>query len=223
MDNYSISVCNREEKTPNQLRREGQVPATIYGPEFGSMSVQFCAHEFSRLPAQAYSQLVDLNYSDGNSHSVIIKKVQRKSTTGQVLNVEFYKVQLDRKLHVTVPVKFTGIAPAIALGAQLMEVSSKVDIECLPKNIPNHLEADLEILKEPEDIIHYQDLKYDSDIIKILNPEDGVVAKAVTPKVVVEDTPETAEGEEGAATEEGAEAKAEGGDEAKKEEAKAAS
>lgn len=216
MDNYSISVCDREEKTPNQLRREGQVPATVYGPEFGSENVQLCAKEFSRLPAAAFSHLVDLNFKDGKQHSVIIKKVQRKSTTDQVLNVEFYKVKLDRKLNVSVPVKLTGTAPAVSQGAQLMEVSLTVDVECLPKDIPDFLEADLDILKQADDIIHFSDLVRDDEKLRILNPLDGVVAKAVAPRVVVEDAPAAEEGEDGAAKEDGAEEGAE-----KKEEAAA--
>ena len=218
MDKYSINVLERQEKTPNQLRREGQVPATIYGPEFKSQNVQFCAQEFSRLPAGAYSHLVDLNYDDGKKESVIIKKVQRKNTTGQVLNVEFYKVSLDRKLNVTVPIKFKGIAPAVAAGAQLMEVSLSADVECLPKDIPDYLEADLTALLQADDIIHFKDLKFDAETIKVLNPDDGVVAKAVAPRVVVDEAPAAAaSGEEGAA--EGEAATGEGGSEDAKEEA----
>ncbi len=213
MDKYSLSVCSREEKTPNQLRREGIVPATVYGPEFDNVSLQFCAKEFSRLPAAAFSHLVDLNYDDGKKLSVIIRKVQRKATTGQVLNVEFYKIKLDRKLTVNVPIKLTGTAPAVTKGAQLMEVSLNAEVECLPGDIPDFILGDLSALQEADDIIHFEDLKIDQEKIRILNPAEGVVAKAVAPRVVSED--------KSAATETAAAAPEESAEE--KEEATAAS
>ena len=218
MDKYLLSVATREEKTPNQLRREGIVPGTIYGPQFDSVNLQFCAKEFSRLPAAAFSHLVDLNYEDGKKVSVIIRKVQRKATTGQVLNVEFYKIKLDRKLTVSVPIKLKGTAPAVVKGAQLMEVSLTADVECFPGDIPDFIEGDLSKLKEADDIIHFQDLEIDEEKIRILNPAEGVVAKAMAPRVAA-----GAGAAAGAATEEAGEEAAEGAGEEAKEEAAAAS
>ncbi|MCB9468654.1 MAG: 50S ribosomal protein L25 [Candidatus Obscuribacterales bacterium] len=218
MDKYLLSVATREEKTPNQLRREGIVPGTIYGPQFDSVNLQFCAKEFSRLPAAAFSHLVDLNYEDGKKVSVIIRKVQRKATTGQVLNVEFYKIKLDRKLTVSVPIKLKGTAPAVVKGAQLMEVALTADVECFPGDIPDFIEGDLSKLKEADDIIHFQDLEIDEEKIRILNPAEGVVAKAMAPRVAA-----GAGAAAGAATEEAGEEAAEGAGEEAKEEAAAAS
>ena len=218
MDKYLLSVATREEKTPNQLRREGIVPGTIYGPQFDSVNLQFCAKEFSRLPAAAFSHLLDLNYEDGKKVSVIIRKVQRKATTGQVLNVEFYKIKLDRKLTVSVPIKLKGTAPAVVKGAQLMEVALTADVECFPGDIPDFIEGDLSKLKEADDIIHFQDLEIDEEKIRILNPAEGVVAKAMAPRVAA-----GAGAAAGAATEEAGEEAAEGAGEEAKEEAAAAS
>lgn len=218
MDKYLLSVATREEKTPNQLRREGIVPGTIYGPQFDSVNLQFCAKEFSRLPAAAFSHLVDLNYEDGKKVSVIIRKVQRKATTGQVLNVEFYKIKLDRKLTVSVPIKLKGTAPAVVKGAQLMEVSLTADVECFPGDIPDFIEGDLSKLKEADDIIHFQDLNIDEEKIRILNPPEGVVAKAMAPRVAA-----GAGAAASAAPEEAGEEATEGAGEEAKEEAAAAS
>ena len=218
MDKYLLSVATREEKTPNQLRREGIVPGTIYGPQFDSVNLQFCAKEFSRLPAAAFSHLVDLNYEDGKKVSVIIRKVQRKATTGQVLNVEFYKIKLDRKLTVSVPIKLKGTAPAVVKGAQLMEVSLTADVECFLGDIPDIIEGDLSKLKEADDIIHFQDLEIDEEKIRILNPAEGVVAKAMAPRVAA-----GAGAAASAASEEAGEEATEGAGEEAKEEAAAAS
>ena len=210
MQKYKLKVSNREDKTPNQLRREGQVPATLYGPAVESESIQLDAYEFSRLPAAAYSHLIDLEYGDGKTNSVIIRQVQRVSTTEKVLNVQFYRVKLDKKLTVTVPIKLIGTSKAVSEGAQLFEAALSVDVECFPADIPDYLEGDLSLLKSPDDIMHFSDLKV-AEEVRILNPEDGVVCKAVAPKVAsgAEAAEEEAAAEEGEATEGGEEAAAE--------------
>ncbi|MGD9680988.1 MAG: 50S ribosomal protein L25 [Candidatus Obscuribacterales bacterium] len=181
MEKHSLNVKHREEKNPRELRRQGQIPATLYGPAFPSENLQFCAREFSRLPAAAYSHLLDLKFENGKPATVIIRSVQRESTTDTPLHVEFYRVSLDKKLTVTVPIQFVGTAPAVVAGAQFFEVSPTVDIECLPGDIPEFVEADISTLEEFDSVLHFRDLKVGEEV-KILNPEDGVVAKAASPK-----------------------------------------
>lgn len=201
MEKFKLSAHKREEKTPNQIRREGNVPGTMYGPSFTPENVQFCAREFGRLPVGAYGHLLELNMDGGKPINVIIRRVQRKSTTGAVLNVEFYRVSMDKKITVEVPIKFIGVAPAITLGAQLNENADTVEIECLPNDIPEHLEADLSILKEMESALHFSDLKVPANV-KILNPLDEIVVRAATPRAASEEEKPAAEGEAAPAAEE---------------------
>ncbi|MBZ0188770.1 MAG: 50S ribosomal protein L25, partial [Candidatus Obscuribacterales bacterium] len=189
-----LNVKTREEKTPKALRREGQIPATLYGPTFQSESVQLNAHEFSRLSVAAYSHLIDLDFGKDKPVSVIIRNVQRKSTTDQPLHVEFYRVRLDKLLTVTVPIKFVGTSPAVTAGAQFFEVSQTVDIECLPGNIPDSLEADISELKDFDSVLKFSDLKV-ADDIRILNPEDEIVAKAASPRTASEEETTSEAGE----------------------------
>lgn len=197
MEKYTLKVSKREEKTPNQIRREGKVPATMYGPSFEPENVQFDAHEFSRLPAAAFSHLLELDMGNGKPVNVIIRNVQRRSTTDQVMNVEFYRVRLDKKITVTVPLKFVGTAPAVTNhGAQFLESAVSVDIECLPTDIPDFIEADLTLLKELDSAITFSELKIPGNV-KVLDPPEEVVARAVTPR-------STAQEDEAAAAEESA-------------------
>src|ERR1700722_8162911 len=176
MDKIKISVKQRETKKPGQLRREGIVPATLYGPGQPSESVQVDAREFGRLPSAAYSHMIELNIAGKNANAVI-RDVQRRSTTHQLLHIEFYRVSMDRLLTMTVPLKFINTSPAAAEGGQLVEVFQSADIESLPGDIPEFIEVDLSLLKEIDDAIHFGELKVSSKI-KILNPADDVVAKA---------------------------------------------
>lgn len=203
MEKYKLTASKREDKTPNQIRRDGNVPATVYGPTFEPQNVQFSAREFSRLPSGAFSHLLELDIGNGSPLNVIIRNVQRKSTDGQVLNVEFYRVRLDKKITVTVPIQFVGSAPAVVEGAQLFEMEQEVEIECLPTDIPDYAEADLSTLTEIDSVILISDLKI-SDKVKILNPPDAVVAKAAAPRM--EEEKPAAEGEVEGALEEKEEA-----------------
>ncbi len=187
MDKIKLVVAPREEKTPRLLRREAKIPATLYGPGQPSESVQIDAKEFSRLPKHAYSHMIELDMGKGKPVNAIIREVQRKATTHEVLNVELYRVALDRKLTVTVPLKFIGVSTAVTVeGGQLIEVFQDAEIECLPGDIPDFIEADVSKITEIDQGLHFGELKI-PDSIKILNPEDEVVARVVAKKTVAED------------------------------------
>lgn len=198
MEKIKLSVTARDsKKKPNALRREAKIPATLYGPGQPSENVQIDAKEFSRLPAAAYSHMIELDFASGKPVNAIIRDVHRKSTTSEVLNVQLYRVALDRKLTVTIPLKFVGESEAVVQGAQLIEGFQEVEIECLPGDIPDHIEVDLTQLKEVDDAIHFQDLKI-SDKVKILNPPEEVVARAVTKRQIEEEAPAAAAAAPGA-------------------------
>jgi large subunit ribosomal protein L25 len=185
MEKIKLAIKEREGKTPNQLRRDGVIPATLYGPGQPAESVQVDAKEFSRLPSAAFSHMIELEFSGKAKANAIIRNIQRKSTTHRVLNIEFYRVALDRKLTMSVPLKFIGISPCVQQGNQLIEAFQEAEIECLPGDIPDALEVDLSKLIELEDAIHFGDLKVNPGV-KILNPADETICKVVAPRAVAE-------------------------------------
>ena len=212
MEKIKIGIKERESKTPNQLRREAQIPATIYGSGEVSKSVQLDEREFSRLPVAAFSHVVELDFGNGKPASALIRHVQRKATTSKVLNVEFYKVRLDKAITVTVPLQFVGVAEAVTIkGGQIIHVHEEAEIECLPNDIPDFIDVDLSRLKEIDDAIHFGELSVSSKI-KILNHSDDVIAKATEIREVVEEveTPAEAVAVEGETAAEGATASSTG-------------
>ncbi|MBI4534291.1 MAG: 50S ribosomal protein L25, partial [Candidatus Melainabacteria bacterium] len=146
-----------------------------------SRTVQVPCREFIKLPPAAYSHLVELLDESVGSVNTIIRAVHRKPTTHEVLNIEFYEVQADRKVTVTVPIKFTGTSLAIQAGGQLIEDKLEAEIECLPHDIPDFLEVDLAQIVEMDQGIHFADLAPGSHI-KILNPADEIVVRVITPR-----------------------------------------
>ncbi len=195
MEKIKLAVKQREGKKPRQLRRDGFVPATLYGPGQDSENVQVDAKEFSRLPVAAYSHMIELDFGTKANVNAVIRHVQRRSINHNLMHVEFYRVRLDRKLTMSVPLKFVGTSEAVVLGGQLQENYQEAEIESFPGDIPDFLEVDLSLITEIEGAIHFADLKV-SDKIKILNPADEIIAKVTAPRAVTETateaTPQTA-------------------------------
>ncbi|HEY9731864.1 MAG TPA: 50S ribosomal protein L25 [Drouetiella sp.] len=185
MEKIKLAVKAREDKTPRAIRRDGFVPATLYGPGQDSESVQVEAKEFSRLPAAAYSHMIELDFGTKQKVNAVIRHVQRRNINHNLMHVEFYRVRLDRKLTMSVPLKFVGTSQAVVKGGQLQENFQEAEIESLPGDIPDFLEVDLALITEIEGAIHFSDLKV-SDKIKILNPADEIIAKVVAPRAVAE-------------------------------------
>lgn len=180
MEKIKLAVSKRETKTPNQLRRDGFIPGTLYGAGVESECIQVCAKEFSRLPQAAYSHMLELDYA-GTPVNAIIRQVQRKSTTDSVVTVELYRVNLDKKISVTVPLKFVGACPAIHAGGVAVENFQEAELECLPGEIPDFVEVDMSMIETVESAIHFGQLKL-SPSIKILNPHDEIIVKVIAPK-----------------------------------------
>ncbi|HEY9778326.1 MAG TPA: 50S ribosomal protein L25 [Planktothrix sp.] len=204
MEKIKLTVKAREAKTPNQLRREGQVPATLYGPGQDSESLQVEEREFGRLPVSAYSSMIELNLN-GKSQPAVIRHVQRKSTTHKLQNIELYRVSMDRMLTMTVPLKFIGTSPAVAEGGVLVENYQEAEIESLPGDLPDFIEVDLGELKVIDDSLHFASLKLPAKV-KLLNPPDEVVVKVVAPRAAEAEEAKPAAAEEGAAAAPAAEA-----------------
>lgn len=187
VEKFKLKLEARGAEKPNQLRRAGKIPATIYGPGVPSENVQVDAREFSRLPAGAYSHVVDLQGEKGNI-AALIRHVQRSHTSHEVLNVEFYRVAADRKITVTVPIKFVGSSPAVQAGGQIMENFTEAEIECLPGDIPDFIQVDVSRITEMDHGIHFGELDLPKNV-QVLNPSEEVVVRVVSPKTTEEAAP----------------------------------
>lgn len=225
----TVEKRNTEEKNPRELRREGFIPATVYGPDIDSYSVQLDAKEFSKLPVEDYTHVIDLKHKDGDSFDTLIKHIQRNFVSGEVQNIEFYKLKKGHKVQTVVKLKYANDSEAVKMGADLVAIHDEAHIKCLPRQIPSFIEVDLSALKEDGDHITFGDLKIEEGI-ELLEPAAEIICKAETKKIThdIEEPTAPAEGEEGAEGEagapaaEGAEASTEGGEkaEAKPEEKK---
>ncbi len=176
----TINAKKREDKTPNKLRAEGSVPATVYGHGFDSHSVQVNAKEFSKIPHKAYSHINELDV-EGDKFPVLIRNVQVDPIRDKFLNIEFYKIKSDEKIKVKVALNFIGHSSAVAAGGILIISHNEIEIQCLPKDIPDAINVNLDEITEIGQAIHAKDLKISENIHILAKPEE-VLVKVEVPK-----------------------------------------
>lgn len=194
-------------KKVKKLRREGVLPANIYGKEVKSMAVQVMAKEFEAVFREAgETGLVDLHIN-GEVKPVLIHNVQVEPLSRQPLHADFYQVNLKEKVKTMVPVVVVGEAKAIVdkVGIVLQPLA-EVEIEALPEDLPESIEVNLEPLAAVDDQVTVKDLKAPRGV-NILTEGEQVVVKIG--ELVTKEAAEQAAAEAAAAEAAKAEAAAE--------------
>jgi large subunit ribosomal protein L25 len=205
-----------------KLRVSGRIPAVIYGKGRDSQSVALDPVALEKLLHQSgagLNTLIDLSVA-GRTDTVLVKELQRHPVHGKYLHVDFFQVDLTQKITVSVPIHFTGKARGVEFGGILDHPLRELEVECLPRAIPEFVEVDVSALEIGQSI-HVSDLRLPEGV-EVKTDPTLPVASVVLPAAEVEAAPvetvvegEVAEGAEGAAAaapaEGGAKGKAEGG------------
>lgn len=201
-----------------RLRREGVLPATLYGKKIDSLNVQVKEELLIPLYKEVgETGLVELILSD-KKHPVLISNVQIHPMHGTPLHVDFREVDLTEKVKAAVPVELIGESPAEkqGLGTAVLLVN-ELEVEALPADLPEKFEINAETLVEVDQAFSVTDLNYDKSKIEIQAEADQILAKVEPPQKEEEIVETPAEGE-GEATDATAAAPAEGEAETPKEE-----
>ncbi len=214
MKRLSLKVEERKVlgKKVKKLRREGLLPANIYGKDLKSQAVQVLQKDFDKAFKEVgETQVLDVTL-DAISHPVLIKNVQLEPRTGSFLHADFYKVDLKAKIKAMIPLEATGEAKAVAdkIGL-LLQTLSEVEVEALPTELPEKIEVDVAPLSQLDQQITVADLKLPTGV-EILTDSGQVIFKIG--ELVTKEAEELAKQEEAAATAAAAEAAAERGEEA---------
>jgi large subunit ribosomal protein L25 len=190
------------------LRREGRLPAVVFGRGLDSTSVSIDTHAFDLLRRKTGpNALVDLSIGGEKSQPVLIHGVQVHPVTRRPLHVDLFLVRMTEELTVDVPLVPVGESTAVSTdGGTLLHGIESVKVKALPDHLPQSIEYSIESLVDFDATIHVRDLAIPSDVTLLTDP-DEVVARVQAPRVEVEEEPVVAEGEEaaeGAAEGEGA-------------------
>lgn len=157
-----------------KLRRDGYVPAVLYGKGQETLPLQVSLKDFNKAFKMAgESTLVYVNVN-GQSYPTIIHDVARDPVKDNILHADFYKVRLDEKIKTKVPVIFIGESPAVKeLGGIFIRNVNELEVEALPQNLPHELTIDISVLKNFGDKIIIADLKKSLGTLAELTTEDN--------------------------------------------------
>jgi len=173
----------------NQLRKSGFVPGIYYSK--GKEQITFSVEEvaLNKFVFTSETGIIQLSFDGEEQLGCVIKDIQFDPVTDKVVHFDVQGVTLGQLLQIELPISLVGNAIGVKDGGILQEQTHKLEVECLPRDIPQHIEVDISGLKIGESI-HVRDLKLDK--IEILNSEDTVIVSIVHPKV--EEASESSEG-----------------------------
>ncbi len=192
------------------LRRAGRLPAVLYGPKTEPVLLSINIKDLEQtLKHGSASQLIlNLIIQNGKkiTKSAMIKELQTHPVSGNFIHIDFYEIDMKRKIKVMVPVVTKGKSKGVELGGMLNIVRRELELFCLPGDIPEAIEIDITDL-EIGDSIHINDVPL-GDNVEISSDVNFTVVTVLSP--VVEEVVEEVEEEELEEAEAEAEAEAEG-------------
>lgn len=177
-------------KKVSRLRREGIMPATVYGKGVGPLSVQVSTRTFTALFRQAgKTGLVELSIPGQPTQSAFIHSIQRHPVTREIIHADFWVIDLKTELNVDVPVHLVGESPLAARGdAVLNQMLTAVTVHALPAEVPSYVEADVSVLDHLDKNVHVRDLVIPGGKGRIVSDPDQVVV-SITAARAEEETP----------------------------------
>lgn len=172
-------------KKVRRLRRDGILPATVYGYQVQPQAIQIDARALRDvIKTSGRTQLVDLKIGSERARPVFIRQTTVDAKRNAILHVEFYQANLSQKLTTSIPVQFVGESQAVKDGGIFLPLLDHIDVESLPDDVPAAVEADISAIQEINGSMHVGDLQVPDGVSILTSPEE-VVAK-VNPPVAAE-------------------------------------
>ncbi len=209
---YDLVAEMREDQgkgASRRLRRQGKVPAIIYGAGRPPRNLAFDHNKvIKELENEAfYSSILSIKVGD-KSQAAVVKDIQRHPAKRQILHMDFQRIVEDEKIRMNVPLHFIGedVAPGVKQeGGSVSHLMTDVEVSCLPKDLPEYLEVDVAGLGLNE-MLNMSDIKLPEgvEIPALAQGEDqdkAIVSISIIKEVVIEEEP--VEGEEVPAAAEG--------------------
>jgi len=199
-ENFVVIAESRKDQgkgASRRLRRTGKVPAIIYGGKEQPASVTVSHNEmWKHLKIEAfYSHLLTLNL-DGKNQQVVLKDLQRHPVNDTLIHIDFQRILADQILRRAVPLHFKGadVAPGVKIGGGIIEHHlNQVDVECLPKDLPEYLEIDLSGM-QLNDVIHLSQIALAEGVslAELKHGNDASVVALHLPRAAAEPEPTAA-------------------------------
>ena len=161
------------------VRKEGKVPGVFYSKRDAPIHLSVSEKALSSLVYTAETHLISLKVNE-KELDCVIKDIQFDPITDKVVHFDLIGLTTGEKFQLEVPVQLNGTPLGIKEGGIIQHLIHKLEIECLPKDIPQHININISELNIG-DAIHVKDLSFEN--ITFLNPKDSVIVSVTHPKV----------------------------------------
>jgi len=213
-DKITLKVTTRKitgRKTRN-LRKEGILPANIYGKDIKSQAVQLPTKDFkAAFKTAGETSIINLTLDkETKARPILVHNIHLHPVTDEFLHADFHQVDLTKKVTVAVPLKMIGEAPAVSKGGVLLQLMDEIEVEALPSDLPDKFEINISKLKEIGQTINLKDIKIPDKAKLMVDNLNQLVVKIEEPTKEEEKPEEKPEEEvpvEGEEPKEGEEAK----------------
>jgi len=166
------------------LRKEGLIPANVYGKNIKSMAVSLQEDEFQKVFTEAGETSVVQLFIEGEKEQrpILIQNIQKDPLSGSPIHVDLRQIILTEKVTAQIPVEITGESPAVEqkLGI-LIQTVYELEVEALPMDLPEKFLVDVSKLAEVGDEATLKDLSYDKNKVKILAEEEDLTLAKIEP------------------------------------------
>lgn len=178
---------NKTDGKPKTVRTNGFIPAVIYGFGVANKNIKVKKHDFAKAFRVAGEfNLVDLFIDGDRATKVIVKDVQRDGLTGNIIHIDFYQVDMTKKIFAEIPLNFVGEAKAVKdLGGTLVKNMDTVKVSCLPGDLVSQIEVNISKLESFDQFIRLHDLILPSGV-ELASATNEAVVGVVETKIEVE-------------------------------------
>lgn len=167
---------------PNKTRQDGSIPAVVYGKHFENKSIAIDKKEFDKTFKEAgTSNLIDMTVGE-EKFKTLVHDIQIHPITGDIIHIDFLKINMKEKIHAEIPLSFIGESAAVInMEGSLINPIDSIEVECLPADLPSEIEVDLSALDDFEKTIKVADLKIPAGVEVLSDPEE-LIASVQAPR-----------------------------------------
>ena len=187
-------------------RQAGQIPAVLYGPKTESVLLSVNRNDFDLVLkkgriGQIILNLVIQNNGETYNRPAMIKELQVHPVSRKFLHIDFYEIDMDRRITAGIPIVTTGTSVGVERGGILQIIRRELEVQCLPFEVPESIEIDITDL-DMGDSVHVEDITLDGEV-EFLGESNLTVVTVLTPKIEEEPEEEEEVEEEEAEKEDG--------------------
>lgn len=191
MDNtVTLTAQTRETRgkgPARQMRRDGEIPAVIYGKGREPQALTIARGAFDKILSDLRGEIKSTVFGlevDGKATNALVREVQRHPSKLTVLHVDFYEIHAGEKITLDVPVILVGTPEGVRNGGGTLDQTIReVQVEVLPRHIPDHIDLDVNELGLGKSL-HVSDIKVEN--MEILHDMDATVCSVIPPRVEAE-------------------------------------